>query len=93
MADPDGVQGGSLETSLLVFKYPMKMKLFALIEAKLFHFQGIFKKSKIKSEKRTQHLYTYEPPFQKSWIRPCKYTKSQYSLTQSILVIQVSLYS
>ena len=56
-------------------------------------FGGFARKNEIKSEKRTQHLYTYEPPFQKSWIRPCKYTKSQYSLTQAILVIQVSLYS
>ena len=47
----------------LVFKYPVKT---TLIEAKLFHFHGIFKKNDIKSQKRTQHLYTYEPPFLKS---------------------------
>ena len=32
---------------------------------------GIFKKNEIKSAKRAPQLYTYEPPFQKSWIRPC----------------------
>ena len=31
----------------LVLKYPVKMKVFALSEAKLFHFHGIFKKNEI----------------------------------------------
>ena len=48
------------------FKYPMKMKQFGLSETKLFHFHGIFKKNEIKSQSEPQHLYTYEPPFQKS---------------------------
>ena len=37
----------------------------------LFHFYWIFKKNEIKSAKQTPHLYTHEPPFQKSCIRPC----------------------
>ena len=47
-----------------VFKYPMKMKEFGLIETKLFHFHGIF------NIFISPDLYTYEPPFQKSWIHP-----------------------
>ena len=47
-ADPDGVQGvRSNPLPTLVFKYPVKRKLFALSEAKLFHFHGIFKKNEI----------------------------------------------
>ena len=29
-----------------------------------------YKKNEIKLAKRTPYLFTYEPPFQKSWIRP-----------------------
>ena len=50
-----------------IFKYPMKTKQFGLSETKLFHFHGIFKKIQ---QSEPPHLYTYEPPFQKSWIRP-----------------------
>ena len=46
------------------------MKEFGLREKTLFHFHWIFKKKEVKSAKRTPHIYTYEPPFQKSWIRP-----------------------
>ena len=60
-----------------VYKYPIKMKQFGLSETKLFHFYGIFKKNEIRSEKTKTpnphshtYLYTFEPPFQKSWIRP-----------------------
>ena len=56
------------------FKYPMKMESFGLSETKLFHFHGIYKQNEMKSAKKTPYLYTYEPPFQKSWIRPCHST-------------------
>ena len=55
-----------------------------------FIFMGYLRKNEIESEKSKPRAY--EHPFQKSWIRPCKYTKSEYSLTQAISVIQVSLY-
>ena len=51
-----GFRGFAQTPTPLVFKYPVKMKYFALSEAKLFHFHGIFEKNEIKSEKRTQHL-------------------------------------
>ena len=54
MADPEGVQGGSLESpSPLVFKYPMKMNNLVSTETELFHFHGIFKKKEIKLAKQT----------------------------------------
>ena len=67
-----GPRGGFARTTLLapVFKYPMKMKYLGLSEDNLFHFLWIFKKIEIKSAKRTPNLYGYEPPYQKTWIRP-----------------------
>ena len=47
------------------------MKSFGLSETKLFYFHWIFKKKEIKSAHPHAPLYTYEPPFQKSWIRHC----------------------
>ena len=31
------------------------------------------------------HLYTYEPPFQKSWISPCQQTKKLLLLSEEII--------
>ena len=63
VADPGEGGGGSLERPSLLptFKY--------LHETKLFHFHRIYKKKK--SAKRAPPLCTYEPPFQKSLVRPC----------------------
>ena len=45
VADPEGIEGARLNpSSVLLFKYPLKMKLFGLTETKLFHFHGIFMK-------------------------------------------------
>ena len=41
------------------------MKMKYLNETKWFHFHGLFKKNE---QVNPPHLYTYEPPFQKSWI-------------------------
>ena len=77
LVDPEGVQGARLNPPppplphpppFLVFKYPMTMKLFGLSETKLFHFHGIVKQIEIKQQCEHPYLYTYEPPFQKSWI-------------------------
>ena len=40
----------------------MKMLSFGLSETKLFHFHGIFKKNKIKSAKRTLHIFIHMKP-------------------------------
>ena len=53
-------------------KYPMKLKKIGLIETKLFHFHGIFKKYDLKSSKRTTtplYIHLYEPPFMRHFIR------------------------
>ena len=73
----------------LIFKYPMKMKYFGLSETKLFHFHGIFKKNEIKSAKWTPHLYTYEPTFWKSWIRPWHSTLSVLWCILMIIIITI----
>ena len=67
-----GSSGGSLNPSPLTvpYKYPIKMKKNGLSETK-FYLHGIFKKIERNPAKRTPYLYTYEPPFQKSWIRHC----------------------
>ena len=46
------------------------MKSFGLSETKLFYFHWIFKKKRY-NQHTHMHLYTYEPPFQKSRIRHC----------------------
>ena len=93
MADPEGVQvvrSNPLPPPPPRFYISYGNEIICSQWNKLVLFHGIFKKNEIKSEKRTPCLYTHEHPFQKSWIHPCKYTKSEYS--QAILVIQVSLY-
>ena len=55
-------------THTCIFIYPMKMKKFGLSETKLFHW--IFNKKKIDKISKAKPLYTYEPLFQKSSIRP-----------------------
>ena len=71
-----------------VFKNLMKMKLFVrpnyLTETKLFHFHWIFKKNEIKSAKTTPQVYTYDPPFQKSWIYPCITSCNETSLKRPL---------
>ena len=61
------------------------MKYFGLSETKLFHFHGKFWKNEIISTKRTPHFYKYEPPFQKSWIRPCLFTQLLWERSGSVV--------
>ena len=63
----------------------MKMNQFGLSETKLFRSHGIFKKNEIKSATRTPHPCAYEPPFQKSWIRPCNL---QHSICKQVFSIR-----
>ena len=51
-----------------------------LSETKLFHFHVIFKKKDENLQSEPPHLYTYEPPSQKSWIRPRSYVISLAAL-------------
>ena len=54
-----------------VFKYPMKMKNFVSMTPN-YYLIKIDKISKSTPPPPTHtHPYTYEPPFQKSWVRPC----------------------
>ena len=56
-------------------------------ETKLFHYHGIFYKNEITSQTELPYLYTYQPPFQKSWILFLSYvTMSSCNLPQRIFL-------
>ena len=66
-----GGGGGGQKTVCLIEWDLLQWRIQRGFPRLLFHFYWIFKKNEINSAKRTPHLYTYEPPFQKSCIRPC----------------------
>ena len=68
VAVPEVVQMACLNP-LPRFEYPMKMKKFGLIETKLFHLHGKFKKIETKSAKPTPIPLYIQTSFAKSWIR------------------------
>ena len=63
-----------------------KLNNLVSMRPKEFHFHGIFKKNEIRSANRTTAISTHEPPFQKSWTRPCTNMQSNI-LTFSVQYI------
>ena len=64
--------GGSLEARSMPPLLNILWKWNNLVSLRLFHFHGIFKKNEIYQQSEPRLFLTYEPPFQKSWIRPCR---------------------
>ena len=68
VADPEGVQVIRLNHPLCPSFLNILWKWNNLVSARP---KGIFKRNEKISKPNPPHIYTYEPPFQKSWIRPC----------------------
>ena len=67
------------------------MKLFGLSETKSFHFHVIIKETEIDSAKRIPYIYTYEPYFQKSLIRPYSCLSEHQECQTGALAVNHSL--